>query len=138
MIQVSDDEFDQICQQAYESIPERFSRNIENVAFLVEDQPSWQHLERLEDGASIQSPCNPQGSKLLLGLYSGVALPNRGESYGLCNVPDTITIFKEPHLEVSQSVDDQRERVRRTMVHEIGHYFGMDEDQLRDMGYGSA
>ena len=67
-----------------------------------------------------------------------MALPNRGESYGLCNVPDTITIFKEPHLEVSQSVDDLRERVRRTMVHEIGHYFGMDEDQLRDMGYGSA
>lgn len=138
MIQVSDEEFDQICWRAYESIPKRFARQIENVAFLVEDQPSWQHLARLEDGASINSPDNPQGSKLLLGLYSGVALTKRGESYGLCNTPDVITIFKEPHLAVSSSVDELQERVRRTMVHEIGHYFGMDEDQLRDMGYGSA
>lgn len=138
MIDVTDEEFDLICERAYESIPECFARDIENVAFLIEDQPSAQHLMRLADGSSIRCPDNPSGGRLLLGLYSGIARTDRGEGYGYGNVPDRITIFKEPHLAVSTSIDDLQERVRRTMVHEIGHYFGMDENQLREMGYGSS
>lgn len=137
MICVTDEEFDLICEQALDSIPERFMRDVENVAFLVEDQPQPHHLERLEDGWAIKCPGNPQGSKLLLGLYSGTALPERGEGYALGSTPDRITIFKEPHLTVSESLEDLQEQVRRTLVHEIGHYFGMDEDQLDQMGYGS-
>ncbi|MDO4501667.1 MAG: metallopeptidase family protein [Coriobacteriia bacterium] len=138
MFIVTDEEFDLICQQAFDSIPERFTRDIENVAFLVEDVPRAHHLERLEDGTSIASPDNPSGHKLLLGLYSGVALTDRDGGYGLGNTPDRITLFKEPHEDVCDSAEELQEMVRRTMVHEIGHYFGMDEDQLRDMGYGSA
>lgn len=137
MIEVTDEEFDAICARAYASIPDRFARDIENVAFMVEDDPSAHHLEHLADGTSIQSPDNPDGGALLLGLYSGTPLTERGEGYGYGNTPDSITIFKNAHLKVSWDVEDLEERVRCTMVHEVGHYFGMDEDQLREMGYGS-
>ena len=138
MLCITDDEFDEVCQRALASIPERFAKDIDNVGFVIEDDPSPWHLSRLADGAVIKSPENPHGGKLLMGLYSGIALPRRGSGYGYGNVPDVITIFKNPHLLVSANMEDLEERVRRTMVHEIGHYFGMDEDQLRAMGYGSS
>ena len=70
-----------------------------------------------------------------MGLYSGIAMTERGDYYGYGEFPDTITIFKGPHERMGLSHADTIEEIRRTVVHEIAHYFGMDEEQVDEMGY---
>ena len=72
----------------------------------------------------------------LLGLYDGVSLMERGDGYGMPgDYPDTITIFKGPHERLEGGREEILEEVRRTVIHEVAHYFGMDEDQVDEMGY---
>lgn len=72
----------------------------------------------------------------VLGLYSGIPLTERGGSYGMPGTqPDTITIYKRPHERCFSTREDVVEQIRKTVVHEVGHYFGMDEAQVRAMGY---
>lgn len=132
LYEVDDEEFEQMIQDALLSIPERFRSAIDNVAFVMQEEPDAYQRSRISRGTSDHV------RKELLGLYSGIALTRRGAYYGTGNTqPDIITIFKGPHMRVSRSAEDLHERVRKTVVHEVGHYFGMDEQQLRDMGYGS-
>ncbi len=73
--------------------------------------------------------------KLLLGLYHGIPLTHRGENYNLV-MPDKISIYQE-HIEaICESDDDVREQVRKTVLHELGHYFGIDDDRLDQLGLG--
>ena len=72
----------------------------------------------------------------ILGLYVGIPLSERGDSYGFGEQPDVIYLFKGPHERLEGTREEIIEQVRRTVVHEIGHYFGMDEEQLDAMGYG--
>jgi predicted Zn-dependent protease with MMP-like domain len=71
----------------------------------------------------------------LLGLYHGVPLPHRGESYNLVP-PDKISIYQEPIEEMCETDDEVREQVRKTVLHELGHYFGIDDDRLHELGMG--
>ena len=71
----------------------------------------------------------------LFGLYEGIALTERGEDYGMCPVPDVITIFKGPHERSFDSREEVVEEIGKTVIHEIGHYFGLDDDKLYEMGY---
>ena len=128
MFEVDDETFDAIVDMAIDSIPEEFLDDIENLGFVVEQEPGPRHLERLDEGTVV-------GGRILLGLYSGIPLTDRGYWYGHGNMPDMITIFKGPHERMARSYEDLIESVRRTVVHEVGHYFGMDEEQLREMGY---
>lgn len=131
MYEATDEEFEQAVIDGIASVPERFRDDIENLAFVVEDEPS--------SGEVARARAESGGRREVLGLYSGVPLPERNSGYGLGSPrPDVITIYRGPHQRCSNSHDDLVERVRRTIVHEIGHYFGMDEDQLREMGYGST
>lgn len=116
MFRVSDEEFEEMVEDAIDSIPERFLDELENVAFVVEDEP--------EDGSD------------LLGFYDGVSLVERGDGYGgLFDYPDTIVIYQGPHERACDSRAQLAEEVRRTVVHEVGHYFGMSEEQITAMGY---
>ncbi len=131
MFEVSEDEFEEAVQRGIDCIPTEFLDSIENVAFAIQDEP-----DGLQRAKMSNSPC--QGRRELLGLYSGISLDRRGEGYGAYGaVPDMITIFKGPHERVAYSREHLYEMVRKTVVHEVVHYFGMDEDQLREMGYGS-
>lgn len=126
MYRITDTEFQEAVEKAILSIPEDFRVIIDNVAFVVQDEPTDSQL------ASVSG--NPR--RELLGLYSGIALPRRSVHYGIGGPqPDTITIFKGPHERVSFSKEDLTERIRVTVLHEVGHYFGMNEQQLRDAGY---
>jgi predicted Zn-dependent protease with MMP-like domain len=87
---------------------------LENVAFVIEDAP--------------------EGDDDLFGRYEGVDLPHRGQ-YGFGELPDRIVVFRRPHLESADTVDELRDELRTTLVHEIGHFYGLDDDRLHELGW---
>ncbi len=114
------------------ALPESFRARIVNVALLLEDEPSDE--VRIREGLSEY--------ETLLGLYQGVPLPERGDGYGIGpTVPDTITLYKNPILEEAAHDPEQVARVvKETIWHEFGHYFGLDEHEVRarEAGRGST
>ncbi|MES2225814.1 MAG: metallopeptidase family protein [Patescibacteria group bacterium] len=120
------DEFEQIVVEEWANIPQHFTRRIENVALLIEDEPNdaVREEEGLEDGHT------------LLGLYRGIPLTERGEGYGVGEtLPDTITLYRFPILDESLALDQSpsdavRTIIRETLWHEVGHYFGLGEEAV--------
>lgn len=114
--------FDRLVQEAYLDVPAYFRRRIENVAVVVEEEPRADDLRRTG---------SPRDSTLL-GLYTGIPLTHRTSSYGLV-LPDRIIIFRGPIERLARNEADLRRIVRHTLWHELGHYFGMTERQVREM-----
>jgi predicted Zn-dependent protease with MMP-like domain len=112
--------FDRLVADAWARIPARFRRRMKNIALLVEDEPNPAQLSRGRV---------PHGSTLL-GLYEGRPLTQRSvfESFAM---PDRITIFQGPHERLARSQEDLARLVEDTVWHEVAHYFGMDERQVR-------
>ena len=116
--------FEELVEEAIESIPDALWARIENVAVMVEEWPSRYQL----DAAGLRY------REQLLGLYEGVPLTERGQHYGLV-APDRITIFRRPILLHTRPDDEAiRAQVRRTVLHEIAHHFGIDDDRLHEIG----
>ncbi len=115
--------FDKLVQEGFLLIPEKFRERIQNVALLVEDNPSEE--VRIREGLV--------GDETLLGLYQGIPNTVRGDSYGIGpTVPDTITLFKLPIEEAAGGAPEEvRKIVAETIWHEYAHYFGMDEEEVR-------
>ena len=114
------DEFEKMVKAGIAAIPERFLRKLDNVAIVIENEPTLQQKEKthLRQGWT------------LFGLYEGVPQTKRGAHYGSV-LPDKITIFKEPIIQAASDVKHIEEIVKNTVWHEIAHHFGMDEDQVR-------
>jgi predicted Zn-dependent protease with MMP-like domain len=111
-MQLDKERFRQLVEEVLKNIPPRYIKQIKNVAILVEDYP-------------------PPGQPLL-GLYHGVPLKHRGSYYG--NVPpDVIVLYKIPIESLCQTEDQVREKIEEVLLHEIGHYFGMNEKELREV-----
>ena len=117
---MSPEDFDSLVEDAYAKLPGRFRRRLANVALLVEDEPTAQQLA---------AGRVPRGGTLL-GLYQGRPLTRRSvfESFVM---PDHITIFQGPHERMARSPEELRKMVEATVWHEVAHYFGMDELQVR-------
>jgi predicted Zn-dependent protease with MMP-like domain len=107
--------FEELVSDALDTVPPRLTAAMDNVVVLVEDRND-------EDPS-------------LLGLYTGVALTERTSDYGGV-LPDRITIYRDAILDVCDSADDVVHEVAVTVVHEIAHHFGIDEDTLHDLGWG--
>ena len=107
--------FEELVADALDTIPQRFRAAMSNVAVLVEDIDPGNHN--------------------LLGLYHGVALTER-TSYYSGVLPDRITIYRLPILRVCATEEDVVRQVQVTVIHEVGHHFGIDDDTLRDLGWG--
>lgn len=119
--------FEQLAREALESLPHRFKKYIENVAIMVEDYPT---------GGARRSTGTPGGSTLL-GLYHGVPFKHRGPFYG--NIaPDVIVLFQKPIESLGGDEEAIRRRVRNVLLHEVGHYFGLSEKELRDIENSSG
>jgi len=119
-MKVTEEEFEELVTAAISSLPEKFKEKMENIAIAIEDLPSQELLREMK----IKSPYG------LLGLYRGVPYSRRGIWYR--NVmPDKIIIFKKPIEVRCRNKEEIRESVRRVVVHEIGHYFGLGEADLR-------
>lgn len=114
------EKFARLVRQAYLELPAYFRRRISNVAIVVEEEPGEDELRRAR--------C-PRDSTLL-GLYHGVPLTERTSSYGMV-LPDKISIYQGPIERLARNERDLRRIVRETLWHEVGHYFGMDERQIR-------
>ncbi len=117
MIEIDHDHFELLVERALELIPPRLSDKISNVAMLIEDE-------------------SPADSPTLLGLYRGIPLTERGGPAYSGVMPDSITIYRLPILAICNSYEEVIEQVRVTVVHEVGHYFGIGEERLHELGYG--
>jgi predicted Zn-dependent protease with MMP-like domain len=115
MLDVPVDEFEKLVEAALASIPRELARAMRNVAIFVEDE-------------------SPPGGPILLGLYQGIPLTERGQWYAGVQ-PDRITIFRLPILSICRTREDVVAEVTRTVVHEVGHHFGIDDERLHELGY---
>jgi predicted Zn-dependent protease with MMP-like domain len=114
--------FEQLVAEALASIPRQFRDAMANLAIVVEDEPSRDLLEEME----IEPP------DTLLGLYQGVPLTERRWDYGNA-LPDRILLFQGPLERESDDEDDLVVAVGETLIHEIGHYFGLSEEEIEEI-----
>ena len=116
MIEMDAAAFDHLVTDELDRLPDEMLDGLDNLVFVVEDRP--------EDG-----------SLDLLGLYDGLALTER-DRYGMGELPDRIIVYREPHLHVCDDVDELREEVHTTLVHEIAHFYGITEERIHELGWG--
>ena len=110
------EEFEKLVVDELDLLPDEMVDGLENVVFVTEDRP--------EDG-----------SLDLLGLYDGVDLTRR-DNYGFGELPDRIILYREPLLAVSRDLEELKDQIHVTLVHEIAHFYGIDDDELHDLGWG--
>jgi predicted Zn-dependent protease with MMP-like domain len=115
-------EFEAHVSEALASLPHRFRKAMANIAIIVEDEPDAELLEEME----IEPP------DTLFGLYQGTPLTERGWQYGN-TLPDRILLFQGPHEREAEDEDDLIASIAETLIHEIGHYFGLSEDEIEDI-----
>lgn len=122
---VTAERFEELVEQALADIPDALWDAVDNVAVTVEDWPSRRQLQRM----------GIRPGSTLLGLYEGVPLTVRSGGYGLVP-PDRITIFRGPILRHCPYGDEDavREQVRRTVLHEVAHHFGISDERLVELG----
>lgn len=115
MLDIPPTEFEDLVEAALAGIPAELARLLDNVALFVEDDP-------------------PEDAPDLLGLYEGVPLTERDQWYAGV-LPDRITVFRRPILALCTTREEVVEEVRITVVHEVAHYFGIDDARLHELGY---
>lgn len=120
-VDISEERFEAMVADALDSIPDELATQLENVAVMVQDWPSQAQL----DGR--------RGT--LLGLYEGIDLPRRSPLGYTGVMPDRITIFRGPLCAMARDEEDLALHVRVTVLHEVGHYFGMSDARLHEMGW---
>jgi predicted Zn-dependent protease with MMP-like domain len=121
-MRVSKEEFEALVEEALEQLPEEFKAALDNVAVMVEEEPSDEDLEGVEI-----DPEDPDRDDLL-GLYQGTPLTERDGFYSA--LPDRVLIFRGPILRACETRRQVIREVRETVQHELGHYFGLEEDEL--------
>jgi predicted Zn-dependent protease with MMP-like domain len=128
-MELSDDEFDRLISRAMDELPQEYIKGLHNVAILYADDP---------DEYQIQKSGLREGN-ILLGLYEGIPLTKRGGNYTFV-LPDKITLFKNSILMIVRNPQELFEQIKRTLWHEIAHYYGLDHDRIHalERGEGSA
>ena len=115
MVELSDDRFAELVEDAFKAVPPELAALLDNVALFIEDDA-------------------PSDDPDLLGYYDGVALTDRDTSYG-GSLPDRIVVFRNPTLAMCDTEAEVVHEVGITVVHEIAHHFGIDDDRLHELGY---
>lgn len=121
MVEVSDEQFEALIDEALASLPGEHVKRIENIAILQQDDPSPEQRRQLK----------LHDDQSLYGLYEGLPLPQRQGQTRL--YPDKITLFKNPLSSQVSTVAGLKEAIRHTLWHEIGHYYGLDHDRIREL-----
>ncbi len=118
--------FELLVDKAFEELPPEFKSRIENVHVVVQDLPDEMQLGSVKLKNQFS----------LLGLYSGIPLNKRGPNYGMYPVlPDRIAIFKDNIERICRSDAEIEARIREVLIHEVAHYFGMTDAEIREAGY---
>lgn len=118
-------EFRLLVREAVALIPQELLQRVHNVDIVIERRPT-----AMDRKAAGLGP-----GRLLLGLYHGIPITRRGENYNLV-APDKISIYQESIEAICETDEEIREQVRKTVLHELGHYFGIDDDRLHELGMG--
>lgn len=119
MYQLSDEQFDTLITRAMDELPQDYIRGLENVAIVMADEPTEEQKMKMK----------LRENTILLGLYEGIPLTQRGGNYSFV-LPDKITLFKYSILRVVRSEDELYEQIKRTLWHEIAHYYGLNHAQM--------
>lgn len=118
-MRVSPEEFESLVEQALDGLPEEFAEVLDNVAVMVEDEPDPEDLEAL----------GMEPDEELFGLYQGVPLAERDTFYNGA-LPDRVLIYRGPILRACSSRREVVREIRDTVIHELGHHFGLDEEDM--------
>lgn len=121
MIKISKKEFEALVLEALKSFPEKFRQRLENIEIVIENSPKSSQFKKR----------GLQEDILILGLYQGIPKTKRWYYQGV--LPDKITLFKENIEKMAKTKEDLKEIIKKTIWHEIGHYFGLDEKRLREI-----
>lgn len=124
MVDMTREDFEEAVADALDLIPPELTGAMDNVVILVEDEPT---PEQLGEG-------DPEHS--LLGIYEGTPLTERDAGWAMGALPDRITIFRGPTLRMCEGREEVVEEVAVTVVHEIAHHFGIDDERLHELGWG--
>jgi predicted Zn-dependent protease with MMP-like domain len=116
VVEMSRTDFEEAVADALDAVPPELSKQMSNVVVLVEDDA-------------------PADAPDLLGLYEGTPLTERGEFWAAGSLPDRITIFRRPTLEICRTREEVVDEVRVTVIHEIAHHFGIDDERLHELGW---
>jgi predicted Zn-dependent protease with MMP-like domain len=117
VVEMTLEEFEDAVRDGLDLVPPDLAAQMDNVVVLVEDDA-------------------PADDPELLGLYEGVPLTERGEMWAAGSLPDRITVYRNPTLAICETRDEVVEEVAITVVHEIAHHFGIDDDRLHELGWG--
>jgi len=115
--------FERLVIRAVESLPEEFRQRLDNIDIIIADRPSPEQMESTDR----------KRGETLLGLYEGVPLTHRHSGYGMV-IPDKITIFQKPIEAACRNNTEIVDEIRRVVLHEIAHHFGIGDDRLRELG----
>ena len=116
---MTDEQFDKLITKAMNELPQDYIRGLQNVAIVMADEPSSNQRKKI----------GVTRNNLLLGLYEGIPLTQRGASYNLV-LPDKITLFKNQLMELSKNENDLLNNIKRTLWHEIAHFYGLNHDRI--------
>jgi len=119
---LSDAEFDRLITRAMDELPQKYIKGLDNVAIVYADEPDEHQVKK----------AHLNEYSLLFGLYEGIPLTKRGAGYNFV-LPDKITLFKNPILTVVQTNEQLFEQIKRTLWHEIAHYYGLDHDRISEL-----
>ena len=115
-MELPEERFGELVDEALAHLPDGLLDNLDNVMILVEDEP--------DDGSDV------------LGWYEGTALTERDTSYGMGHLPDRVVLFRGPLTRMCEDEDELLEEIEVTLVHELGHYHGIPEERLHELGWG--
>lgn len=116
---LTDADFDQLITRAMNELPQKYIKGLDNVAIVMVDEPTPEQQHKMQIG----------NQQLLLGLYEGIPLTKRGANYNFV-LPDKITLFKNPILAAVHNETELFEQIKRTLWHEIAHYYGLGHDRI--------
>lgn len=122
MVHINDAAFEKIVTQAIDNIPKKYAKHISNLAFVIEEEPTPDQQKRLRLNKG----------QTLFGLYEGIPLTKRDSGYNMV-LPDKITVFKHPIESSSNTLEELKANIRKTIWHEVAHYFGLDHDQINNL-----
>ncbi|MDN5274148.1 MAG: hypothetical protein JWP06_49 [Candidatus Saccharibacteria bacterium] len=122
MLELTDERFDQLITRAMDELPQKYITGLDNVAIIYADDPSEEQKQKMK----------LDSHHLLLGLYEGIPLTQRGNGYSFV-LPDKITLFKNSILAVVRSDEELFEQIKRTLWHEIAHYYGLNHNRIDEL-----
>lgn len=121
-MEISDKQFEQLINAAMDELPQEYIERLDNVAITFDDDPSPSQRKELK------LRCHDT----LLGLYEGIPLTKRNAGYSMV-LPDKITLFKDPIVQLSTDVASLKQQIKHTLWHEIAHYYGLDHDRIHEI-----